>query len=233
MPVRERLTIKQEVSLRWTLGETASTARARVANILAHEVWLDLMSADSGCLELPEGHPLELSMRDQHEKLRHTFWGAETQFIEVIRSRPPRITVERPVVYKPIQRRAYFRIRVGIQFVVAVPDPEAAENGTTAKAVDAFAGMTQDLSGGGLMFITEHELKMGQRVELVLECPPGHRVVAAAEVVRIEDPPVDLTIGKPTRLWSVALAFRRIPERDRDRIVGYLFERERMLKAVD
>ncbi len=233
MPPRERLTVKQEVSLRWTLGENASAVRAHVANILAHEVWLDLTTADSGCLELPEGHPVELSMRDQHEKLRHTFWGAESHFIEVIRNRPPRITIERPTTYRPIQRRAYFRIRVSIPFVVAVPDPETVDNGTPAKAVDAFAATTQDLSGGGLMFITEHQLKVGQRVELVLECPPGHRVVAAAEVVRVEDPPVDLTIGKPMKLWAIALAFRRIPERDRDRIVGYLFERERMLKAVD
>ncbi len=233
MNPHERMTVKQEVSLRWTLNETAATVRGRVANILAREVWLDFPTAESGVLDLPEGHPVEISLRDQHEKLRHTFWGAETHFLEVIRRRPPRVTVERPAVYRPIQRRAYFRIRVSVPFVVAVPEPDAAEDGTSAKAVDAFAAVTQDLSGGGLMFLSERELAIGQRVELVLECPPGHRVVAAAEVVRVEDPPVDLVIGKPMRLWAIALAFRRIPERDRDRIVGYLFERERMLKAVD
>ena len=154
MADNDRLTVKQEVSLRWATEETAVTSRALVANVLRERVWLDVPPGEGAALELQPGQPLRLSLHDLKEKRRDTYWAADVRFVEVIRERPPRISVERPFRFVPVQRRAFFRLKIAVPFVLlltdegelATPDrghhaavvPEAADTeGQVAHAIDA------------------------------------------------------------------------------------------------
>jgi len=83
------------------------------------------------------------------------------------------------------------------------------------------SGRTYNLSGGGFLFSGERDYPVGQLLELELLVPsPAPRPVRAlGRIVREEN-------GEDGRRY--ALRFEAIDEYDRDRLVGYIFERLRM-----
>lgn len=82
-------------------------------------------------------------------------------------------------------------------------------------------GRTYNVSGGGLLFSGERDYPVGQLLELELYLPGAapRYVRALGRIVREEE-------AETGRRY--ALRFEAIDEYDRDRIVGYVFERLRM-----
>lgn len=267
-PLGGPLQVEQDVTLNWSTPDEVGSARARVAILLRSRAWLDLPHPDSSIAGLEPGRMVRLGFQCTADG----YCAADVRFLEVIRERPLRIAVERPLHAVPVQRRAFFRLRVHLPVMITDAGPVEAgpvdagpveaggpgdghttAAGGAAAAVSAtddddlaggegwdesepepsswvVTGRTEDLSGGGLRFVTNADVQVHERVRVQLGCPPGSWLRMGAEVVRVEtigdpfDPP------NPDAPVGVALAFVRIAQRDQDRIVAYLFECQRQLR---
>jgi len=82
-------------------------------------------------------------------------------------------------------------------------------------------GRTYNLSGGGLLFSGERDYPVGQllELELTVPSPTPKQVRALGRIVREEQ-------SEDGR--RCAIEFEAIDEYDRDRLVGFVFERLRM-----
>jgi len=89
---------------------------------------------------------------------------------------------------------------------------------------DSFKGTMLDLSGGGIRFLTEEYVEDGSILYVQSELPNGdmQTQVRVIRTEKIED-------SKPQR-YCVATEFHEISERDRDRIIRFIFEIQRMMR---
>jgi hypothetical protein len=82
-----------------------------------------------------------------------------------------------------------------------------------------------DLSGGGIRVTIPEQLQPGDKVEMEITLPasPPVSMLSVAEVVRI-DPVEDKNM---TTLYDTAFKFIDIDERNRERIIQYVFKKQR------
>ena len=80
-------------------------------------------------------------------------------------------------------------------------------------------GRTMDISGSGAQIITHEVYPIGTKLQLVLELPGG-AVPLEVEVVRMAHHPA------PREFW-LGVRFTGVDERDRERIVRYIFSEQR------
>jgi hypothetical protein len=252
-PVGGPLRLEQDVTLNWSSLDEIGSARARVAILLRTRAWLDLLHADTSIAGLEPGRLVRLGFQCSADG----YCAADVRFLEVVREQPLRIAVERPLHATPVQRRAFFRLRVHLPLKIA--DASHAELDGHGSAVNgrdddadsddddglggavwgeaepepsswAVSGYTEDVSGGGLRFVANTGVHVHERVDLQLGCPPGTWLRIGAEVVRLEPISNPIEPADPDAPFGVALAFVRIAQRDQDRIVAYLFECQRQLR---
>lgn len=83
---------------------------------------------------------------------------------------------------------------------------------------------TVDVSAGGIQLCTEHRLKVGDRVKLVLDIPLAHgiEIPALGDVRSV----VPLAAEQPP-MTAAGVRFAFIIEEDRDLLVRYVFQRQR------
>lgn len=218
------LAVKHEVTVQWATDDAVGMAHASVVNLLKSWVWLDLGRTDAEVGRLPAGQLVRISFAHGQDR----YCTADVPFQETIRPRPLRVSVARPERVRLVQRRAFFRMKVALP-VVVVGRIIADEAGETTEEPLGVEGMTEDLGGGGLHFITRLDMQLHERYSIRLECPPGHWIDAGAEVVRI-DPLGNHADGSGLQeglARGVALAFVRIMLREQDRVVAYLFDQQR------
>ena len=103
------------------------------------------------------------------------------------------------------QRRNFVRVRS--------PRPIVIDTGPDGPPIDSFA---LDLSGGGLLLAGPDYLEEGQRMTVRLRLEPHGAVIeCAGRVVRVDDN------------GHRGVAFDEISDADRDRLIHYIFDRER------
>lgn len=109
-----------------------------------------------------------------------------------------------------LQRRDF--VRIDVAQPVAVTD---ARDGRTRHT------HAVDISGGGMLLEGLEDLSEGQRVRFSLELDPGAPPVqGAARVVRTEG------------ITERGLKFETISEPDRERLIHFIFDRERAARAI-
>lgn len=81
------------------------------------------------------------------------------------------------------------------------------------------------LSGGGVKFLADNEFKKGDILELRIDFPliPPVVIPALGEVMRSEE------IGDKEGNYKMAIKFKVIHEEDRDKIIHYVFQKQREL----
>jgi hypothetical protein len=108
------------------------------------------------------------------------------------------------------QRRGFVRIRA--------PRPVRLLHEATGEVVHSFA---LDLSGGGLLLAGPAQLEPGQQIHFRLRLDAeGAPIEGVGRVVRVEES------GRP------AVTFDSISQHDRDRIVHFIFDRERKARHL-
>jgi len=116
--------------------------------------------------------------------------------------------------YRRVQRRNYVRVPAFYDVIYRVVNGE--ELGEDRKAT------MLDLSGGGMRFQTEEKLEKDTVIsaDLIL---PKHQITTRAIVRRV--------FGiEETGLYSTSVEFIDISERDRDRIIGCVFDIQREMR---
>jgi hypothetical protein len=142
------LQIEQEVTLNWSTPDEVGSARARVAILLRTRAWLDLPHADMSIAGLEPGQLVRIGFQCTTDG----YCAADIRFIEVIRERPLRIAVERPLRATRVQRRAFFRLRVHVPLTITDPghvDRDGAGSAHLGRAVRPGADASGVTGGPG------------------------------------------------------------------------------------
>jgi len=118
-----------------------------------------------------------------------------------------------------IQRRRAVRVPVHLMAQADLGDDV---DGAPLRAV------TENLSAGGALLRAARPIDAGGHVEITIQCGgEAGTLELTANVVRCDHTSSD------ARPWRVALAFLDMPATDEDRLVRFLFERQRELRARD
>lgn len=139
----------------------------------------------------------------------------------VVRRRVPidRIIVE--VNGQPVrtQRRQYVRERVGVE-VQASLQRDSAETLPPARI------RLVDISAGGVCFRSSQPIEPGERVQLAIALAADLTFEAVAQIVACE-PTAAGDDGTEQQLpYTVRACFPELPERERQRILRYVFQRQ-------
>lgn len=134
----------------------------------------------------------------------------------------PLLVIRKPELVQKIQRRFWVRMPVTLQVGFAVENAEG-------QAIEG-SGKSIDLSGGGMLMATEMELQPGQILYLAFELQGSGQIVCKGRVLRTFR---DEHTGKSG--VKAAMEFFDLGERSRDRIVKFIFDRQRewIKKGVD
>jgi c-di-GMP-binding flagellar brake protein YcgR len=118
-----------------------------------------------------------------------------------------------------VQRRQYVRHETSVPVVYTVYSGDGEEGFGPDHETRTF-----DISGGGVSLHVPGELPNGSVLGVEIRLPGGGSVFAAGRVVRAWPGPGE------SGGWLVGVAFTSIEERDRDRLVSFIFEDQLRLR---
>jgi hypothetical protein len=131
----------------------------------------------------------------------------------------------------PIRLQRRQAVRVPVQLMVHA-EPDVVPLNRPGADLAALGGITENLSATGVMLRLDRSLASGTRASLAIEC--GGRtgsVHVTGRVVRCHE---GGTSGRGrARPYRVAFAFLDLERAQEDRLVHYLFERQRELRHRD
>jgi c-di-GMP-binding flagellar brake protein YcgR len=122
-----------------------------------------------------------------------------------------------------IQRRSFFRVDCVVNVRYRVFDKAIPEDRIMTKFSKA---KTKDISGGGICMLTEVRLDKSSYIEAFIELDKEIRFIG--EVVRSH-----VLRDRGKLLYETGVEFKKIENRDREKIIGYIYEiqRERLKKG--
>ena len=121
------------------------------------------------------------------------------------------------------QLRQYVRIETGLTLkfrLIKTPDPLKSE----VKVGELIAAKLSDISGGGLSFLYEKSLRLGDIVSLNFDLPGASCAGITGKIVHLS-----LREGKNGALFKNHVQFVNIEPRKREKIITYVFEKERQI----
>ena len=196
--------------------------RAVIARICPAELWLGLAS--------PDGR-IEAVSPDQRVRLTVARAGAallgQSRFLRPLGGSRSRVfAVDRPTLLERVQRRDYVRYPMDLPLRFRHVDPATWEpRGRVARTV------TRNVSPGGLLFVSDDEVKVGDDLDMTLPLSAWERVSVNGVVrrlARVVDEGEPRPNGGPNGQYGpyvrparaeVAVKFTRITSLDQDRIV--------------
>ncbi len=131
----------------------------------------------------------------------------------------PTLILDRPSDSKRIQRRNFVRLDTRLTVNLSLLNEKYIPSGETISAT------TVDISGGGMMFVCDTNMKVGDVLEAVINLSEKETVTAIGRIVRIvENPP------KSRNRYSAGFEFTIIEEAERDKIIRFIFNQQRELR---
>lgn len=126
----------------------------------------------------------------------------------------PILIIQKPTQISEIQRRQWVRVpaKLPLRFRASAHE----------KDVKPSEGNSLDISGGGILFLTADAVEDGQIIELEINLPNRTPVFCKAKILRTVEKASQ--IGQPNK---VILEYYEISEGHRDKIVNYIFEKQR------
>ena len=121
------------------------------------------------------------------------------------------------------QLRQYVRIETSLPLrfrLIQTQDPEKSD----VKPGEQHTAKMSDVSGGGLSFLHEKSLRLGDLVSLNFDLPGAACAGVMGKIVHLS-----LREGKGGSLFKNHVQFVNIEPRKREKIISYIFEKERQL----
>jgi len=213
MGLYDPLKVNQPVEIELP-GNSKFSYRSRVEEIFRSKLTLAAPLKKGQIVSLSVGTTVEVSYTDQ--MAIYTF---ESQVISQNTNTPPTVTLGEPYNLRRTQRRNFVRLDVGLSIVFTQIDDDSKPMGET------FSGTTVDLSGGGAMFVCNTLLKHGVILDIAIYFSKNDSVKALGRVVRFTEKP-----SHTKQKYSVGLEFTVIEESERDKIIRFIFNRQRELR---
>ncbi|MDI3537982.1 MAG: hypothetical protein PWP12_14 [Bacillota bacterium] len=132
----------------------------------------------------------------------------------------PLLIVKRPEVFEKVQRRSFVRLEANLPVVVRVLEEV---DGVPEKIPEEVKTTTLDISGGGALLVFPCRLRLETPLELTISLP-DEKISCEAKVRRVIEGKV------PQRTVYLGVEFTAISPRDQDKIVKFIFERQRELR---
>ncbi|MDR3592776.1 MAG: PilZ domain-containing protein [Negativicutes bacterium] len=120
-----------------------------------------------------------------------------------------------PFDLKKVQLRSFVRLPVALPVTYQI-NIEGADEPPARTS-------TRDLSGGGLQLIIKRSLPPGTTIDLALDIPEFGPITAKGAVVRVDRP-------QDTNVFWVAIKFILISEKDREKIIKFIFKKQLELR---
>lgn len=130
-----------------------------------------------------------------------------------------------------IQRRDYYRLPLVTDVILKIPTGVVIEKQVDkGKIIDVevvsykqLSVITKDISGGGMRTLVGEPLELGQKIRTIIILEK-ERIEVEGEVVRCRlfDPSV--------KRYDCGIKFRDVEEKDRSKIIAFVFEKQRNLR---
>jgi c-di-GMP-binding flagellar brake protein YcgR len=201
--------VNQRIEIDVSLPGFAGTYSSRIEEVTDTALIATLPSQGKAFLPLLAGDQILIN-----------YWGEdslyffETRVLERRLQPLPVLILEKPQKINRSQRREFVRFGARLPFRYSLFD-----------GLETLDANTADISGGGISFTTPVPPREGSQMRLELELPGEKPVKAVGSVVRVAD-----RSGPIKKRYKVGVTFLVIEEKDRDRIIKYIFARQRELR---
>lgn len=208
------LSVNQIVEVKVNTGEFIGVYPSRVEDMEKGKITLAAPIKSGYVVPLTANTELEVSYFHQN-----AIYSFATYILDRQNSPLPMLVVKQPTYVKRIQRRSFVRFEAKLPLRVCLLT-EALKNSCAGIYVK-----TIDISGGGLSFESNEKFEPKNELSLEINLSEQDTVNAAGTVVRVKTK--DNT--KKELIYSVA--FSIIEESERDKIIKYIFNKQRELRA--
>jgi c-di-GMP-binding flagellar brake protein YcgR len=142
-------------------------------------------------------------------------WQFKSTFIDKKANPVPMWIIEPPQDLKKVQLRSFVRIGaiIPIELKILTDDEEPMVLAATSK----------DISGGGIQVITKKPLHHYHKIAVTMDIPDQGKIAVSGEVVRVEE-------QTERGVFWISIKFTEIAEKDRDKIIKYVFKRQLELR---
>lgn len=153
-------------------------------------------------------------------KVKLTFWDEtavysfEGKIMQRIAVPVPMFVLELPDTVDKVQRRNYVRVPALFPIMFRMVTREGLS--------DLYQATMIDLSGGGLRFSTRERIENKSLLYIQISLPTGE-IQSPVRVIRVEK-------IEDTKLYSVSTEFYEISERERDKIIRCVFDKQRAMR---
>lgn len=180
---------------------------------VCQDCFIFLLPADQAAGEvLRPGQRIVVSFYDHV-----AFYSFSAVVLEVSKPPMPRVKVSLPEKVSRTQRRNFVRInaRIPLEYYLVC------EN--LAERIAGHQATTLDISGGGVLIKTDQKLDPGAELEITFGIPGKGKVFAIGKVIRC-------CPDSNQQKFRVGIQFTLIEKKDREKIIRYIFEQQRMLR---
>lgn len=217
MLYKDELKVNQKAQLKVMDGLYTGIYVSRVEDIGEDYIKLAMPIVKGEIIPLSIGTKVEVVVSDQDKAYGFTGLIRNRQISPV-----PMFTMKFPDKIRKIQRRNYVRIECSIPVQYAVIDnSEELDQDLVFQT-----GRTLDISGGGLRLFTNHSLEQEQKLFIKLKLLKDDEIEIKGKVIRLLD--IDEETKKKRFIYGIE--FIDINERDRDKIISFIFEKQRQLR---
>lgn len=158
-------------------------------------------------------------------------WEFTSKYIDKDNKTIPLWIVERPKVVENIQQRAFVRMQITLPMCVHLLTQEGQidMNSDDIPGTAVIDVTTKNIGGGGVLFVTKKPLPLNEKIKMQLDLHQDNSLETIGEVIRLV-PSSDPNL----KIYFVAAKFLDISEKDRDKIIKYIFKKqiERKQKGV-
>ncbi|MDA8233825.1 MAG: PilZ domain-containing protein [Clostridia bacterium] len=208
------LDIRQLVEVELIEDENPVVYRSRVENITNSCIVLGAPMEGGRPVPMPPGTKIRVNYYD--DNATYTF---DSSVIERNMGTLLQISIDRPTSIKRTQRRNFVRINTKLPVSYNIINDEMSE------AAIFQQGITLDISGGGIRFQTSVFLPEGTVVELKVDIQGHGQISALGKVIRT------ISSGeKEKKSYLIGVQFMIIEEKDRDKIIRHIFDKQRELR---
>lgn len=192
--------IKEMILNRAAAGEIKKAAMRRGMHTLRQDGWKKVCEG----LTTPE-EVLNLTPKDD--------WDMGPVRLPLVNTEVPEGTPLFPDKPSLTGRRVYARLNTKVNITYKPLDPKAAQ-----KLQGQYFGVTDDISAGGLAFISSEPKPLGTILDLKIELPDaGSSIECLAKVVRVDKP-------ESQKFYTIAVCFLDLPSAQRARLDKYVEE---------
>jgi c-di-GMP-binding flagellar brake protein YcgR len=209
--VTDELAIQDRVLVEADVSGRPVPFRAVIVRICPTELWLGLMSPDRRLETVSPSEPVRLTVAREGAALL----GDSVLLRPLGGSKSRVFAVARPQIMEKVQRRGHVRYPIDLPIHVRQIDPVTWE--PRGKAVTT---VTRNLSPGGMLFVSDFGIDLGDDLDLALPLSGGDRVSMNGVVKRLgQAADGGRSMGGRQDRLEVAVKFTRISTLDQDRIV--------------